>query len=1126
MKKKLTLIELVIIVTVVSILVAIVGVKISDMKKDTITTSMTSNVAILQTAVDRYSLDNNGDFPTKEEGQVEVDKPQYIDLEKIYPKYIKKEVDYQKIREQYYWVDFSGKVWGSTSDAVIDMIRNNDQLEFMLPKKVEGYTVYEVNGYGQLSKVNLKTFKPVHSRKIDGGNNQTHIQIPLEETNKNYLISTIDEYGLESAPAGPFYGGKGSFKPILGGSGEYEFEITSFDTMYFDNFNTVHDTPGNSSIDFSFAIQDEKGKYGSFTEDFFSLKESKGIKIKINMVSDGENKPSLYDLRVFYHFGSEKKPLYPKLELENSEIGAENGTANSIYSYDSWSSFNPIPEEGENAGGGSAEPIVCGIGGSTTNIDYLGNIANGESEGRIVYSFKLPENYFMEKIAIPNISVKHRYNVQSVSFEYSKDGASFIKVNSSSDIPDRSCVKVVYTLSISDQFTNITPFAAPEVKVSPEKATVIKDSQVNWNKVEPASPIIVGGTPEKPLSDAEINDTEWETVDTLRFFAHSGDGQATRWLSVTAVDEKPTNTRILYRYATSNGHYWSQQLDSVSKLNSSKSLMVVGYLQVHKDHIQDSNQLKPKITSIRVLHERGAVDLNLVKPTATIMPVKDNNAGRDVISEASIIDWQYETADPLGKEIVNIEWAGDKREQYPIGNYEIKLRVQNESLYWSDWISYKFEVKQEKPTAVIKMTPELIIRTNTKITWDSNSSYDSDEDGIKNVEWDNKKDVYNTAGNHTIKLRVQDNEGYWSDWVEKTFSVLDAFEVKSIAQGYDHTLFLLKNGLVKSYLTGNHNSYGQMGVNPMISKKSDITSLSNIKQVFAGQFVSFALEDDKTVKAWGYNTHGQLGVGSNINVLEPIDVPNLTNVKKIAMSRIDSRSVLFLLENGEVMVSGANNFYGLSKSDTSFKTNIPIKIEGLEGVVDVFMTQQNGYAILNDGRVKAWGVKYGYTPIIVPELTGAIEITHEYDVELALFENGIVKGRGTNKSSLFGVNTPYKTTTFTQLENLQNIEEIEIKTGSSSVSLLARSSDGIVHTLGDTSGGVLGDKSVMFTITTPIQAKGVSDTIQIEVGNNHAFALLEDGNFYWWGYLNGNVDPKIGDWYHKSNSQAPYPFFK
>jgi alpha-tubulin suppressor-like RCC1 family protein len=439
------------------------------------------------------------------------------------------------------------------------------------------------------------------------------------------------------------------------------------------------------------------------------------------------------------------------------------------------------------------------------------------------------------------------------------------------------------------------------------------------------------------------------------------------------------------------------------------------------------------------------------------MPVKDNNAGRDVISEASIIDWQYETADPLGKEIVNIEWAGDKREQYPIGNYEIKLRVQNESLYWSDWISYKFEVKQEKPTAVIKMTPELIIRTNTKITWDSNSSYDSDEDGIKNVEWDNKKDVYNTAGNHTIKLRVQDNEGYWSDWVEKTFSVLDAFEVKSIAQGYDHTLFLLKNGSVKSYLTGNHNSYGQMGINPMISKKSDIISLINTKEVFAGQFVSFALAEDKTVKAWGYNTYGQLGVGSNTNVFEPTVVQNLTNVKKVSVSQIESRTVLFLLENGEVMGSGANTFNKLSGSDSSFKTNTPIKIVGLENVVDVFMTQQNGYAILNDGKVKAWGVKYGHTPVFVPELEGAIEIGHDYDVEVALFKDGTVKGRGTNKSLLFGVNTPYKTTVFTEIQGLQDIKEIELKVGSSTASLLARSSDGIVHTLGDTSGGVLGD---------------------------------------------------------------------
>jgi hypothetical protein len=135
-------------------------------------------------------------------------------------------------------------------------------------------------------------------------------------------------------------------------------------------------------------------------------------------------------------------------------------------------------------------------------------------------------------------------------------------------------------------------------------------------------------------------------------------------------------------------------------------------IQQHRDLI-DKN-IRPTINSIRLHHERGYSDLSLVNPSVVIVPIKNNNKNRDVFSDETIVNWQYEGFDPRNKEIVDVEWAGDKREQYPVGNYTVQARVQNESGYWSSWTSYKFEIKKEKPVAAITMTPSVGITTSTK----------------------------------------------------------------------------------------------------------------------------------------------------------------------------------------------------------------------------------------------------------------------------------------------------------------------------------------------------------------------------------------------------------------------------
>ena len=76
----------------------------------------------------------------------------------------------------------------------------------------------------------------------------------------------------------------------------------------------------------------------------------------------------------------------------------------------------------------------------------------------------------------------------------------------------------------------------------------------------------------------------------------------------------------------------------------------------------------------------------------------------------------------------------------------------------------------KRPVAKITMNPSENITSSTHIIWDYKDSYHSEGLNIIDAEWQNKKDTY-SEGRHTVKLRVKDENGVWSNWVSKTFDV-------------------------------------------------------------------------------------------------------------------------------------------------------------------------------------------------------------------------------------------------------------------------------------------------------------------------------------------------------------------
>jgi len=120
----------------------------------------------------------------------------------------------------------------------------------------------------------------------------------------------------------------------------------------------------------------------------------------------------------------------------------------------------------------------------------------------------------------------------------------------------------------------------------------------------------------------------------------------------------------------------------------------------------------------------------------------------------------------------------------------------------------------------------------------------------------------------------------------------------------DHSLVLLNDGTVKAF---GDNIEGQLGLGNTtspITSPALISSLSNVKQIGCGGTYSLVLLNDGTVKAFGYNTSGQLGLGNvTTPITSPTLIPSLINVKLIACGGEYS---LALLSDGTVKGFGQN----------------------------------------------------------------------------------------------------------------------------------------------------------------------------------------------------------------------------
>ena len=757
----------------------------------------------------------------------------------------------------------------------------------------------------------------------------------------------------------------------------------------------------------------------------------------------------------------------------NVYIGSQLIISQEVYASDSWKQLDALTPEGKNdlkfefiRPAGSTEVIYI----DNVRVDSMATVTDTDKEGTIHKYMFNHEHMMLSHLTMGDDQITN----ESRKYDWRKQLSEITKTQSDADengvYADASAPEIhSYTYN---NVGDLMKYTAPDRTTT----TLYTYDQNKFNQL--TSKVVTSNGAEKerteytldnfgnPTREKQFNTENGSAKNTIHDYQYDGKGNMIQKTSY--LETSPSETYVMhYEYA-----------DTYANAYLTKKYGTVDNQQVQTIYEYDTD-------TGNLINEKRYRSSNEMDTTSYEYDFYKRNT-KTTFADGTVKTNEYQSALGSDRFVRSTDQNGNKiRRVYDINDRLLGECYENDEAEQDEWnLKYEYNSKG----SITKVTDA---NGNSVLT-----EYDSANRPVRKTNYDST----GTEKSYTT-MDYQDTEGVGYEIMK---------DIKGISSGFYYNAIIKNDG---SVWTWGRNEYGQLGngTTDDLDTPTKVNGLPAIKQVACGKDFMYALAENGDVYSWGRNTEGHLALGT-VSTMEttPHKIPSLSNIKQISAGNGHGMA---LKTDGTAYAWGWGARGQLGSGSTNNQSS-PVRCGTLTGIKKVVCGYAQSYAVLENGSVYAWGnadsgclgtgqTEQQNSPVQITSISNAVDIAAGHYSVAVVLDNGKVKTFGRNNYGQLGLtysedNRTFKTTP--QDAKLPN-DVVITKIAAGPYHYLMVDSDNNLITMGNNDFFQVDDGTALESTTTIRRVRGIKNVNEVSGGYYNSLALCDyDGGKAVWQF--------------------------